>query len=188
MISGVDQLISQGLVDADRMGVVGFSYGSSLGAWTVTQTNRFKAASLGDGLTDFVMAGFRKAGSPTSVAVWKDFCGLGLPFNSSELEELKRQSPIYGVQNVKTPCLLEYGSESIAPDHGKAFYQSLTAFQVPVEFIIYPRTGHGVEEPQLLQDSYEWNMEWFNFWVLGKSSPRTEKWRNSKTQRVNASN
>ena len=52
IIAGVDFLIDQGLVDASRMGVMGWSYGGFMTSWTVTHTDRFKAASIGAPVTN----------------------------------------------------------------------------------------------------------------------------------------
>jgi len=48
-MAGVDYLIDQRLVDGDRLGKRGYSAGGVLTKWTVTQTNRFKAAAAGAG-------------------------------------------------------------------------------------------------------------------------------------------
>jgi len=47
LMTGVDKVIADGIVDLTRMGVRGWSYGGILGGWTITQTDRFKAASIG---------------------------------------------------------------------------------------------------------------------------------------------
>ena len=49
VMAGVDYLIDQRLVDGDRLGKRGYSAGGVLTKWTVTQTNRFKAAAAGAG-------------------------------------------------------------------------------------------------------------------------------------------
>ena len=46
-MTGVDLLVQQGIADPERLAVRGWSYGGILGGWTLTQTTRFKAASLG---------------------------------------------------------------------------------------------------------------------------------------------
>ena len=53
LMSGVDELISDGIVHSDKMGVRGWSYGGILGGWVITQTDRFKAASLGAMVSDW---------------------------------------------------------------------------------------------------------------------------------------
>jgi hypothetical protein len=60
---------------------------------------------------------------------------------------------------------------------------------VPVEFIRYPRTGHGIEEPRLRAESARRNLEWFDYWVAGHATqrmlerygPRTNSVKNSSS-------
>ena len=54
LMSGVDFVINMGIADKERMGVMGRSYGGYLAAWTITQTGRFKAASIGCGSVNFI--------------------------------------------------------------------------------------------------------------------------------------
>ena len=51
LMTGVDMLVQQGIADPDRLALRGWSYGGILGGWTITQTDRFKAASIGAGVT-----------------------------------------------------------------------------------------------------------------------------------------
>ena len=54
IMRGVDLLVERGIADPRRMGVMGWSYGGYMTAWTVTQTDRFKAASVGAGITNAI--------------------------------------------------------------------------------------------------------------------------------------
>ncbi len=54
LMSGVDYVIDQGVADPDRLGVMGWSYGGFMTSWTITQTHRFKAASVGGGVTNLM--------------------------------------------------------------------------------------------------------------------------------------
>ena len=46
--------IDQGIADPDRLGVMGWSYGGYMTSWVIGHTKRFKAASVGAGVTDLV--------------------------------------------------------------------------------------------------------------------------------------
>lgn len=175
--AGVDWLIANGLADPERVGIVGFSYGAYLAAYAITRTRRFRAASIGDGATDMPYALRQSMGDPSMVQLYKDLLGFDPPYDRDGLAEAIRQSPIHHVQNVRTPTLLEYGEESLASTHGQSFYHGLLHFNVPVEFVVYPRTGHGINEPRLREDSMVRNLEWMDYWVMGKSIHRlVEKW------------
>ena len=53
-MAGVDAVIAMGIADPDRLGVMGWSYGGFMTSWIITQTERFKAASIGAPVTDLV--------------------------------------------------------------------------------------------------------------------------------------
>src|SRR5262249_49922363 len=54
LMAGVDHVIQMGVADPDRLGVMGWSYGGFMTSWTITQTKRFKAASVGAGVTNLM--------------------------------------------------------------------------------------------------------------------------------------
>src|SRR5262249_4544413 len=54
LMSGVDHVIAQGIADPDRLGVMGWSYGGFMTTWVLGHTSRFKAASVGAGVTDLI--------------------------------------------------------------------------------------------------------------------------------------
>ena len=54
IMTGVDYLIEQGIVDSDRMGVLGWSAGGHWSNWILTHTDRFKAISSGSGTMNWI--------------------------------------------------------------------------------------------------------------------------------------
>ena len=55
MLAGIDALVERGLVDGDRVGTGGWSYGGYFSAWAATRhSERFKAAVVAAGLTNWV--------------------------------------------------------------------------------------------------------------------------------------
>ncbi|HEY3120104.1 MAG TPA: prolyl oligopeptidase family serine peptidase [Vicinamibacteria bacterium] len=176
-LAGVERLVAQGIADPDRLGMMGFSYGSYLTEFGITQTSVFKAASAMDGVTDVLFNTYHAAGEPSRARLSRDLLGWDAPFDPAERERIMRQSPIHNVQNARTPILLEYGAESLAPDHGRMFFQALRHFGVPSDFVVYPRTGHGIQEPKLREDSMNRNLDWMDYWVLGKPVPAlVQRW------------
>jgi dipeptidyl aminopeptidase/acylaminoacyl peptidase len=168
VMAGIDALIAKGIVDPARMGISGFSYGGALTAYIVTQTNRFRAASIGEGAVDPVAQLFGLGGQPDAVALQHDQRGYNLPWDPAAKKAIEAQTPLYLADRVKTPCLLEYGVLSEAKSDGVPFFNALQHFGVPSELIVYPRTGHGADEPLLLLDSFERNLAWFEKWLAPK--------------------
>jgi dipeptidyl aminopeptidase/acylaminoacyl peptidase len=176
-LAGVEKLVVGGIADPERLGMMGFSYGSYLTMFGITRTSVFKAASAMDGVSDVLYNVYHAAGEPSRARLSRDLLGWDPPFDPAERERIMRQSPIHNVQNARTPILLEYGAESLAPDHGRMFFQALRHFRVPSDFVVYPRTGHGIQEPKLREDSMNRNLDWMDYWVLGKPVPTlSQRW------------
>ena len=102
-MDGLDYLIDQKIADPDRLGVGGESYGGYMTARTVTQTNRFKAAFVGFGMTNlFTWAGTASL-SPSEMRAYF----LDLP--SNQRANYDKHSAMTFVKNCQTPTLIEHG-------------------------------------------------------------------------------
>jgi dipeptidyl aminopeptidase/acylaminoacyl peptidase len=168
VMAGVDHLVQSGMVDSTRMGVMGFSYGGALSAYTITRTARFRSASINEGPANFLRYAVTVAGQRDRVAILHDQAGFGSPWHPDSLRTLMEQSGIFRMDRVRTPTLLEFGMTSLAEPDGTEMFGVLQRFGVPSALVVYPRTGHGVEEPLLREDSYRRNLAWFDYWVLGR--------------------
>jgi poly(3-hydroxybutyrate) depolymerase len=102
LMNGVDLLIDRGIADPDRMGLRGWSYGGILGGWTITQTDRFKAAAIGAGVYDW--ASEYGPGFNHDVRLWH----IGsTPWDNPEA--WREQSAYTHVKNVTTPTFFIHG-------------------------------------------------------------------------------
>ena len=156
IMAGVDRLIEQGIVDPDRMVVGGWSYGGYMTSWVVTQTDRFKAAMVGCGVTNLVSM-YGQTDIPTFMRLYfRD----GPP---QELELYRAHSPMSYVRQAKTPTLIMHGIEDkrVPLPQGEEFYAALKAAGVETEFVKYPREGHGIGEPRHWMDVLKRQMAWF---------------------------
>jgi dipeptidyl aminopeptidase/acylaminoacyl peptidase len=165
LMTGVDHVIGLGLADSDRMGVMGWSYGGFMTAWVITHTQRFKAASVGAGVTNLV--------SFTGTADIPSF----LPdyFHGEfwdNLEAYREHSPMFYVKGVRTPTLIQHGErdERVPLSQGQELYNALKRQGCTTKMVTYPRTPHAIEEPRLLLDCMERNLEWFDRYV--RESPQ----------------
>ena len=173
IVSGVDALVKQGIVDPQRMGITGFSYGFGLGLETIAQTQRFRAASLGDGVVEMLSVAYSQAAMPWYQDLLRDLAGVEPMTTTAGVQDLLRESSLMRIGNVKTPVLAEFGSiHGLAATQGRILMHALRLQDVPVELIAYPRTGHGITEPLLRMDTMRRNLEWFDYWVRGIATPR----------------
>ncbi|MCC6537361.1 MAG: S9 family peptidase, partial [Bryobacterales bacterium] len=157
VMTGVDALIREGIADADRLGVMGWSYGGYLTGNVITKTNRFKAASVGAPAVDWITYYGEFDGSKE--VLWTYFGGT--PWDVPE--NYIRHSSRAGLKHIQTPTLLQVGAEDI--NHNHEIYQALTDRGVPVEYVVYPREGHGIVEPAHQRDLMERNLRWFTRWL-----------------------
>ena len=141
-MAGVDAVIAQGIADPNQLAVRGWSYGGILGGWTITQTPRFKAASLGAMVADW--ASEYAMGFNHDVRLW--YIG-GTPWENPE--GYRRQSSYTHISKVTTPTLLLHGEEDDTCTIGQSmmFYQGLKDRGVTSRFIRFPREPHGFREP-----------------------------------------
>ncbi len=144
LMSGVDFVIKQGHIDKDRIGLRGWSYGGILGGWTITQTDRFKAASIGAGVYDW--ASEFGPGVTYDVRLWH--IG-GTPWDNPE--GYRNQSAFTHVKNIVTPTLLIHGMN----DQTCSEYQSMLLFtaikdigKAPVRYLRVPQESSLFDEPR----------------------------------------
>jgi dipeptidyl aminopeptidase/acylaminoacyl peptidase len=163
--SGVDALIAKGVVDPDRMGVMGWSYGGYMTSWTITQTSRFKAASVGAGVTNLMSF----QGTADIPGFLPDYFG-GEFWDKEGGTRFQDHSAMFHVANVKTPTLIQHGEQDmrVPTAQGYELYGALKRRHVPVKMVTYPRTPHGIQEPKLMLDAMNRNLAWFDEWVMGK--------------------
>jgi dipeptidyl aminopeptidase/acylaminoacyl peptidase len=145
IMSGVDAMIARGIADAGRLAIDGWSYGGILGGYTITQTDRFKAASLGAMVSDWT---FEYAGSYAAFERWY----LGGDRWTNERHWLDR-SPIVHANKVKTPTILHHGDldDTDAPFHSAAFFAALRKFGVEARLLRYGDEGHDLRQPRHVQ-------------------------------------
>lgn len=142
VMNGVNYVIKEGFIDEDLLGIKGWSYGGILGGWTITQTDRFKAASLGAGVYDW--SAEYGPGFNYDVRLWH--IG-GTPWDNPE--GYRKQSALTYVKNITTPTLIIHGMRDTTDTES----QSMSLFtaikdigKVPVRYLRAPREPHGFRE------------------------------------------
>ncbi len=164
LMTGVDKLIADGVADQSRLGVMGWSYGGFMSSWIITQTKRFKVASIGAPVTN-LMSFTGTADIPGFVP---DYFG-GQPWEN--LEIYRAHSAMFNIKGANTPSLIQHGEADIRVpiSQGYELYNALKAQGVPVRMLVLPRQPHGPNEPKMLLKVMQTNVEWFNKY-LGSGS------------------
>lgn len=161
MMTGVDHVNKLGVADAERLGIMGWSYGGFMTSWTITQTRRFRAASVGAGVTNLMSF----TGTADIPSFLPDYFGGEF---WDKLDAYRAHSAMFHVKGVTTPTLIQHGEkdERVPLSQGLELYNALKRQGCTTKMVIYPRTPHGIEEPRLLLDCMERNLEWFERHVL----------------------
>jgi dipeptidyl aminopeptidase/acylaminoacyl peptidase len=156
LMAGVDEVVSRGIADPDRLGVMGWSYGGYMTTWVIGHTGRFKAASIGAAVTDLISF----AGTSDIHSFLPSYFG-GEPWDRAV--KYREHSPIAHIKEVKTPTLIQHGEddERVPIGQGYELYDALKRRTCPVEMVVYPRAHHAIQEPKLLLDAMKRNLEWF---------------------------
>lgn len=155
IMSGIDTLIEKGFVDPEKLGVMGWSYGGYMTAWAITQTARFKAASMGAGICNLVSMN----GTTDLYRLLTDY--LGSFKKSRALYE--ERSPINYVSNVSTPCLIQHGLDDkrVSVSQAYEFYHALDRLGKETTLVLYPGMEHRLSDPKMQLDSMKRNLSWF---------------------------
>ena len=157
VLAGVDAAEKKAPIDDARVGVTGWSYGGFMTMWTVTQTNRFRAAVAGAGIADWL-----SYYGENSIDQWM------IPFFGASVYDdpavYAKSSPITYIKKVKTPTLVVVGDrdgECPAPQSFE-FWHALRAENVPTELVVYPNEGHSFHDPKDRLDVLRRTAQWLD--------------------------
>ncbi len=156
LMAGVDHVIEKGVADPERLGVMGWSYGGYMTSWTITQTKRFKAASVGAAVTNLVSF----TGTADIPGFLPDYFG-GQPWEDAKLYQAR--SPVFQAKGVTTPTLVQHGEADVRVpvSQGYEFYNAIKQQGTPAEMLVLPRQPHGPNEPRMILKLMQSNIEWF---------------------------
>ncbi len=155
IMAGIDFLVDQKMADPQKLGIMGWSYGGYMTAWAITQTGRFKAASVGAGISHLV--------SMNGTTDLKRFLTEYLGEFTENIALYQERSPLYHIRNVSTPCLIQHGKLDVRVPSSQAYelYHGLERLGKEVVLSMYPNCGHGLGDPRIKLDVMEQNLKWF---------------------------
>ena len=157
VLTGLDELSKDPRIDTTRAGISGWSYGGYMTMWTVTQTQRFKAAVAGAGIVN-----------------WQSYYGENdidqwmIPYFGASVYDdpvvYAKSSPITFIKDVKTPTLVLVGErdgECPAPQSFE-FWHALKALGVETTLVVYADEGHSIQKPEHKRDIARRLVQWFD--------------------------
>ncbi|MEK4575671.1 prolyl oligopeptidase family serine peptidase [Bacillus mycoides] len=164
VISGVDKLVEQGIADKDRVGVMGWSNGGYISAFCSTFSNRFKAISVGGGITNW-STHYVNTDIPYFIRMH-----LGnTPWNDPEI--YTKTSPMTYIKSACTPTLIQHGEKDarIPTSNAYELYQGLRDMEVDTELIIFKGMAYSSDQPGINVAIMKQNLMWFSHYILGES-------------------
>lgn len=171
IMTGVDQLIAQGMVHPDSMGVLGWSAGGHWSNWILTHTTRFKAISSGAGTSNWISM-YAESDVQRNR---QQYLGGKLPYD--DFDAYWNQSPIKYIRNAKTPTMIHVvdGDPRVPRPQSDELHMALKQLGVPTEYFVYPGFSHGIPDArnQLVKSVAE--MAWMDKWIRGKGDFKWEQ-------------
>ncbi len=179
VISGVEALIAKGWVDKERMGSMGWSQGGYISAFITASSDRFKAVSVGAGISDWMTYYANTDITPFTAQYLH-----ATPWDDPEI--YKKTSPISYIAKAKTPTLIQHGENDRRVPIPNAFElrQALEDRGVPVRMVVYKGFGHGITKPKQQRAVMEENEKWFAQYIWGEKpqEPKTPEPKADKTK------
>jgi dipeptidyl aminopeptidase/acylaminoacyl peptidase len=163
VISGVDALIAKGFVDKDRVGSMGWSEGGYISAFITASSDRFKAVSVGAGISDWMTYYVN-----TDITPFTRQYLHATPWDDPEI--YKKTSPITYIAKAKTPTLIQHGENDrrVPIPNGYELRQALEDHGVPVKMVVYKGFGHAITKPKQQRAVMEENEKWFAKYIWGE--------------------
>ena len=159
VMAGVDYAIAKGYADAEKLAVGGWSYGGILTNYTITKTNRFKAA-LSGASEALYRANY---GHDHYQLTWEQ--ELGLPWENAEAWE--RISPFNDVAKITTPTLWMGGSDdwNVPILNSEQMYLGMKRLGRETQLVVYPKEHHGIRRPSFKKDRMERYLDWLKKYI-----------------------
>jgi dipeptidyl aminopeptidase/acylaminoacyl peptidase len=161
VLSGVDYLDSKGMIDKSKMGCMGWSQGGYISAFLTTNTDIFKAISVGAGISNWVTYYVSTDIHPFTRQYLK-----ATPWSDEEI--YRKTSPMTNINKAKTPTLIQHGEfdRRVPISNAYELAQGLRDKGVPTELIVYKGFGHGITKPKERLAATQHNWDWFNKYVF----------------------
>jgi len=165
LVDAVDHLVALGLVDADKVGVTGGSYGGYATGWCSTAlSERFAAGVMFVGISDKVS----KVG--TTDIPDEEYMVHALMRPWEDWSFLLERSPITHAGESKTPLLILHGKDDPRVNVGQSreLYRHLSLRgEAPVRLVLYPGEGHGNRKAAARYDYSLRSLRWFEHYLKG---------------------
>lgn len=156
VLAAVDHAVAKGIIDPNRLGVGGWSYGGILTNFIIAKDTRFKAATSGASIGN-VLAGY---GTDMYTREYEQ--EFGTPWNNLEVW-LRNSYPFLNANRIETPTLFLCGELdfNVPLLNSEQMYQAVRSVGVDTELVIYRGQYHSLDKPSYLRDRMQRYLDWF---------------------------
>ena len=177
VIPAVEEVVKTGMIDKDKIGIMGHSWGAYQTSFIITQTDLFKAAIAGAPLTNMISMSnsiYWNTGTPDSKIFETSQGRFDGPWYE-RMEDHIRNSPMFNAAKINTPLLVTFGDKDGAVDwhQGIEMYSTMRRMQKPMILLVYADENHGFTKKEDQIDYQRRQKEFFDYYLLGKPG---EKW------------
>lgn len=175
VVPAVETVLKTGMIDKNKVGLMGHSWGAYQTSFLVTQTDLFKAACAGAPLTDLIsmsMSIYWNSGTPDQKIFETSQGRFDGPWYE-RMEAHMRNSPMFNANKIKTPLLIAFGDKDGAVDwhQGIEMYGTLRRMEKEHVMLVYADENHGLAKKENQIDYQKRQREWFDHFLLGKPAP-----------------
>jgi len=165
LVDAVHHLVETGLVDKDRVGITGGSYGGYASAWGATAlSEHFAASVMSVGVSDLISK-FGTTDIPNEM-----YLVHARSWPWEKWQWYLERSPIYHAQKARTPILILHGKNDtrVHPSQSMELYRYLkTIGKAPVRLVFYPGEGHGNSKAAARYDFSLRKLRWMQHYLQG---------------------
>ena len=157
LLGAMDEIQKRPFVDADRLGIGGWSYGGILTDYTIATDGRFKAATSGAG------SALQLSMYGVDQYITQYETEIGPPWKAQDLW-IKISYPFFHADRIKTPTLFLGGEKdfNVPIAGGEQMYQALRSLGVDTQLVVYPNQYHGITVPSYKVDRLQRYVEWYD--------------------------
>lgn len=175
VVPAIEKMIGTGMIDKDKIGLTGHSWGGYQAAFISTQTDLFHSAVAGAPLANMISmynSIYWNSGTPDSKIFetsqgrfpdpwWKDW------------DNYIKNSPIFNLEHMTTPLLVEFGTKDGAVDfnQGVELYNTMRRMQHPFVMLVYEGENHSLAGKENQIDYANRAFQWHEHYLRGKAAP-----------------
>lgn len=175
LVPAVERAVATGMIDSERVGIVGHSWGAYQTAFAITQTDMFKAAVAGAPLTNLIsmyLSIYWNSGG-TDARIFEISQGrMEVPF-WQDTDSYIANSPVFHIEQMNTPLLVAFGTEDGAVEfnQGVELYNAARRADKDMVMLVYEGENHSLSKEPNQLDYHRRIMQWFGHYLKDEPAP-----------------